>query len=361
LPEQTVISTVNGAFVKPMKISICIPQYNRIAYLVKSLKLIENQEHQDIEVIVSDDRSDDDTVEVITELQKNYKYPLVFSRNETNLGYDRNYRKCIELASGEYCIVIGNDDSIYQPGSITFLEDFLIRNDYPELGFSNFVEDNNREVIVKRAQETRVLGAGKYVALKNYSCFSFVGGLIYKKSAFDKYNTDKHDGSIYAQMYLGCLMVADGCRLFSIAEPLVLKDIQMDGKPRSSYKDKIARKWSDYKVVDGGLPSVINVLISAFRDAGVLDQTIIRKIFNRIYSITLPHWILDYKSNGALPEAAGIIAGLNPVRNHNFRLLNYFGRLDILMRYGFSSFFGLIIPSVFFTKYKNRLYQLFKR
>ena len=225
-----------------MKISICIPQYNRIAYLLKSLKLIENQDHQDIEVIVSDDRSDDDTAEAIFELQKNYKYPLVFSRNELNLGYDRNYRKCIELASGDYCIVIGNDDSIDQPGSIKLLDDFLIKNDYPELGFSNFVEDNNREVIVKRAQETGVLGAGKYVALKNYSCFSFVGGLIYKKSAFDKYNTDKHDGSIYAQMYLGCLMVANGCRLFSIKEPLVLKDIQMDGKARSSYKDKISQE-----------------------------------------------------------------------------------------------------------------------
>jgi glycosyltransferase involved in cell wall biosynthesis len=344
-----------------MRISICIPQYNRIAYLLKSLKWIERQEHPDIEVVISDDRSDDNTVEAIEELKRNYKYPIVFSRNETNLGYDRNYRKCIELASGDYCIVIGNDDSIYQPDGIAFLNDFLEKNNYPDLGFSNLVEDNNRSTVVRRANETSVLGTGKFVALKNYSCFSFVGGLIYKKSTFDKYNTDKHDGSIYAQMYLGCLMVADGCSLFSIEEPLVLKDLQMEGKFRASYKERLARKWSEYKIVDGGLPSVMNVLISSFRDAGVLDQTIVRKIFVRIYTITLPHWILDYKANKALPEAVGIIAGLNPFRNPNFKLLHFFSRIEVLLRYLFFSFAALITPSVLFTKYKNRLYQFFKR
>jgi len=343
-----------------MKISVCIPQYNRIAYLLENLKYIEAQDHKDIEVIISDDQSTDNTEEIIRELQKTYKYPIVFSKNERNMGYDRNYRRCVELGTGEYCIVIGNDDTIYKPNGISVLEDFLVKNDYPELGFSNFVEADQPDTVVQRALETRVIGSGKEVALKNYSCFSFVGGLIYKKSAFDKYNTDKHDGSIYAQMYLGCLMVASGCRLFSIKDPLVLKDIQMEGEHRSSYKDRLARKWKDYKVVDGGLPSVINVLISSFRDAGVLDQGTIKRLFVRIYTTTLPHWIFDYKSNGALPEAVGIFAGLNPFRNADFRLLNFFNRFNVLFRYVFFSTGALLIPSVLFTKYKNRLYQFFK-
>ena len=344
-----------------MRISICVPQYNRINYLLRSLKQIEEQEYGDIEVIISDDCSTDDTEKEITALQRNYKYPLVFSRNEKNMGYDRNYRKCIELASGDYCIVIGNDDTIYQPSSISFLVDFLIKNDYPELGFSNFVEDNNPGIIVQRAQENKVLGSGKEIAVKNYSCFSFVGGLIYKKQTFDKYNTDKHDGSIFAQMYLGCLMVASGCRLFSIYEPLVLKDLYMDGKFRHSYRDRIAKKWKDYKVVDGGIPSVINVLINAFKDASVLDKAIIKNIFKRVYTITLPHWILDYKSNGAFPEAIGIISGLNPLKNKQFFLLGFFDRLTIFFRYIFFSFFALMTPASLFKRHKNRLYKFFKK
>ncbi len=344
-----------------MKISVCIPQYNRIAYLLRSLKQIEEQQYENIEVVVSDDGSTDNTAEAIRDLQKHYRYPLIFHTNEKNLGYDRNYRKCIELASGDYCIVIGNDDTLYQPDAINILVEFLEKNDYPELGFSNFVEDNDPGVVVQRASQTQVLGSGKYAALQNYSCFSFVGGLIYKKTAFDQYNTDKHDGSIFAQMYLGCLMVASGCRLFSIREPLILKDLYMDGKFRSSYKDRLAKKWKDYKVVDGGIPSVMNVLISAFRDANVLDQDTIKKIFRRVYTITLPHWILDYKSNDAFPEAIGIIVGLSPFRNKNFSLLNFFNKVSVFIRYVFFSFLALIAPSFLFKKYKNRLYKFFKR
>jgi glycosyltransferase involved in cell wall biosynthesis len=344
-----------------MKISICVPQYNRINYLLKSLKQIEQQFYENIEIVVSDDCSSDDTESEILKLKETYKYPIIYSRTPVNCGYDRNYRRCIELATGDYCIVIGNDDTLYSPDSIQQLVSFLENNDYPEIGVCNFVEDNNRDEVVQRVHETKVVGKGKEVALKNYSCFSFVGGLIYQKKAFDRYNTEKHDGSIYSQMYLGCLMISSGCRLFTINEPLVLKDLNIGGRMFHSYRDKLARKWKDYKIVDGGLPSVINVLISAFRDAKVLDQAIIFTLFKRIYSITFPHWILDYKSNKAFPEAVGLIVGLNPLRNKNFRLLNIFNGIFIFCIYFFASFFALLTPSYLFTKFKNRVYKFLKK
>lgn len=344
-----------------MKISICIPQYNRIQYLLKSLRQIELQDYNDIEIVVSDDGSTDDTENEIRKLQLNYKYPVVFHKNEINLGYDRNYRKSMELATGDYCIVIGNDDSIYEPGSISFLVNFLKNNDFPDIGFSNFVEDNNPGVVVQRAQQTSVLGSGREAALKYYSCFSFVGGLIYKRAAFNKYNTDKHDGSIYSQIYLGCLMVSSGCRLFSVKEPLILKDIYMDGKFRHSYRDRIAKKWKDYHVVDGGMPSVINVVFNAIKDAGVLNQASAYTAFSRVYSLTYPHWILDYKSNGALPEAVGLMVGMNPRKNKNFSYLNLYNKVRIYFKYFFSTVIGFITPVFIFRKLKNKVYQFFKK
>jgi len=344
-----------------VKISICIPQYNRIQYLLKSLRQIELQEYTDIEIVISDDGSTDDTESEIKKLQLNYKYPVIFSKNEKNLGYDRNYRRSMELATGDYCIVIGNDDTIYQPGSMALLAGFLKENNYPEIGFSNFVEDNNPGVVVQRAQQTTVLGAGRETALKYYSCFSFVGGLIYKRSAFNEYNTDKHDGSIYSQIYLGCLMVSKGCRLFSIKEPLILKDLYMDGKFRHSYRDRIAKKWKDYHVVDGGMPSVINVVINAVKDAGVLNQAAAYSIFSRVYSLTYPHWILDYKSNGALPEAAGLMVGMAPKKNINFKYLNGYNKLRIYFKYYLSTIIGFITPVFIFKKLKNKIYQFFKK
>ena len=51
-----------------MKISICIPQYNRINYLLRSLSIIEQQTYEEIEIVISDDFSSDDTEEKIKSL-----------------------------------------------------------------------------------------------------------------------------------------------------------------------------------------------------------------------------------------------------------------------------------------------------
>ncbi|NOT76618.1 MAG: glycosyltransferase family 2 protein [Cyclobacteriaceae bacterium] len=344
-----------------LKISICIPQYNRINYLLRSLAMIEKQTYPNIEISISDDCSSDNTVEEIANLIPKYKYPIIFDKNEKNMGYDRNYRKCIEMSSGDYSLVIGNDDSIVNEGDIEFLVDFLNKNNLPDIGFCNLIEERTGGTFIKRAMSTGVIGSGPDIALKNYSCFSFVGGLIYKRSTFLKYNTAKYDGSIYAQMYLGVNMIAQGAILFSIEEALVLKDMLLDGVFRKSYRDRIAKKWSDYKVVDGGLPSVINVLINALKDAGQLTQDRAYHIFKRIYLVTYPHWILDYKENGALPEAVGLVSGLNPRRNQNYKELTASNRMLLFLMYLSSSTIALLTPVFIFKTFKQRLYTFFKK
>ena len=343
-----------------MRLSICIPQYNRIDFLLKNLSTLEQQSYSDLEVIVSDDCSTDNTESAVRSVQPNYKHTLIYHRFNTNQGYDRNFRKCIELATGDYVVVIGNDDTINPKYDLNTLANFIKNNDYPELGFTNFIEEGSGNALIERAKATSVLGSGYETAMRYYSCFSFVGGLIYKKDYFDKYNSSKHDGSIYAQIYLGCLMTSMGGRLFSIKEPVVIKDIVLESQERNSYKDVIARKWKNYRVETGGLPSVMNVLIDAFEDAGVLTQPRIYAIFKRIYSITYPFWIIDYKSNGAFPAAVGLVHGLLPSRNENTRMLNFYNRTRIWCLYFFSSTAALLTPVAIFRKIKHWLYNRIK-
>ncbi|MBS1743302.1 MAG: glycosyltransferase family 2 protein [Bacteroidetes bacterium] len=344
-----------------MKISICIPQYNRINYLLRSLDIIKEQSYADIEIVISDDCSTDDTASRIAQLQQHYKYPIVFERNEKNMGYDRNYRKCIEMASGEYAFVIGNDDSINGADSISYLVTFLTENNFPDIGYCNMIEERTGGTLIKRAWGNRIIGAGSDIALRNYSCFSFVGGLIYKRSVFLQHNTSKYDGSIYAQMYLGVYMISKGAVLFCIEKPLVLKDLLLDGVFRDSYRDRIAKKWSDFKVVDGGMPSVINVLIGALRDAGALTQHRTYRIFRKIYAVTFPHWVLDYKENGAFPEAWGLVLGLKPVKNKNYTLLNAWNRFRIYCIYLFASAGALLMPVFIFKTFKQKVYAILKK
>ena len=208
-----------------MKVSICFPQYNRIEYLLHSLSIIENQLYQNIEICISDDASTDNTEIEISKIILNYKYPIIYERFEQNHGYDRNYRRCIEISSGDYALVLGNDDSLNGDYAISRLVDFLILNPSADIGFCNMVEEISGNTLIERAKFTCIIGTGPEISLSNYSSFSFVGGLIYKRNTFLKYNTDKYDKSIYAQMYLAVLMIASGCQLFSIKEPLVIKDL----------------------------------------------------------------------------------------------------------------------------------------
>lgn len=344
-----------------MKISICIPQYNRIAFLVKNLEIISRQTYKNIEVVISDDGSTDATEATILNMQRSYPYPIIYHRNPQNLGYDRNLRQSVELASGTYCFILGNDDSLYDTTDIDFLVSFIKQHDFPELGYTNYVEEGNPGKVFERAIETKLLGSGPDLAMHQASNFSFVAGLIYKRDSFLKFNTDRFDGSIYAQIYLSCLMIASGCRVFSIHRPLVLKDLIVDVDRRDSYRDKIAKTWKEMKVVDGGLPSVVNVMISAFIDSGTLTQGLVYRVFKRIYGTTYPHWLLDYRSNGAFPEAWGMVRGLRPGRMNHFGKLNFINQIRIRLVYLFSTIIGLLIPVSIFVKLKPALYKWLRK
>ena len=102
---------------KPL-LSICIPTYNRANYLKDCLDSIvdqfENKEiYNQIEVVISDNASTDETTEIVKSFQVKFKNIRYF-RNDTNLGVDRNILNMVEKSSGEYCLPIGDDDGFFQ-------------------------------------------------------------------------------------------------------------------------------------------------------------------------------------------------------------------------------------------------------
>jgi O-antigen biosynthesis alpha-1,3-abequosyltransferase len=97
----------------PMKatklISICIPTYNRVRLLEETLASILSQLSDDVEIVISDNASSDNTQEMVLAYQA--KYPCIrYFRNESNLGYDRNLLACLARAEAEYLWFFGSDD-----------------------------------------------------------------------------------------------------------------------------------------------------------------------------------------------------------------------------------------------------------
>jgi glycosyltransferase involved in cell wall biosynthesis len=344
-----------------MKISLCIPQYNRIEYLLKNIEKISLQTYPDIEIVISDDCSTDNTEEEILKIQPLSRFPIVYQRSTTNLGYDRNLRKSLEIASGDYYFILGNDDTLNGPDAIHFLVEFLKENEYPEIGFCNSTDYTNPSEVTERAAKTAVIGSGKAVALKYYRSFSFVAGVIIKRESFLEVNTDKFDKSIFVQIYLATLLIAKGKRLFQIKEPLVLKDITINHSIANSYRDTLPRKWSEFKEIDTGLPSVIRVAIAAFTDAGFNQSSISFEIFKGIYTVTYPFWILDYKRHRALVAALGLVKGLVPRKISAYHVLDTWQKTRINLFYAFSTVSALLLPSFVFESVKLKLYRIVKR
>ena len=85
---------------KPL-LSICIPTYNRAEYLAKSLdSLIVQPEFSQIEVVISDNASTDNTEEVCKHYRE--KYPnIVYYRNQENI-LDRNFPTVLMRGTGAY-------------------------------------------------------------------------------------------------------------------------------------------------------------------------------------------------------------------------------------------------------------------
>ena len=100
------------------RVSICIPTCNRDVYLESLLRSLFAQLDGlagEIEVVVSDNASDDRTEEVASAYAGHPDFRYV-RRNE-NIGNERNYLGVVQAATGEYCWLLG-DDEILEPAAI---------------------------------------------------------------------------------------------------------------------------------------------------------------------------------------------------------------------------------------------------
>lgn len=93
------------------KVSVITAYYNRASVLRRTIQSILDQSFEDLELIVVDDCSTDNTVEQLDELVKDVNDSRIrVIRNATNKGFVRSLNEAIESSSGEYIAVQGSGD-----------------------------------------------------------------------------------------------------------------------------------------------------------------------------------------------------------------------------------------------------------
>ena len=100
-------------FEQPL-VTICIPTYNRPEMLRQSLQSVLWQSYRNLEVIVSDNASDTDTVAVVDSFGDDR---VRVDRLDTNIGLHGNLSRCLHLGTGTYRMMLPDDD-LMLPGNV---------------------------------------------------------------------------------------------------------------------------------------------------------------------------------------------------------------------------------------------------
>ena len=99
------------------KISVCIPTYNGEAFLENCLKSVLSQTLRDIEVVITDDRSKDRTLEIARRFAESDKRIKIYE-NTVNYGPLGNSNRCLYFAQGEWVRFVYQDDLMTNPDNL---------------------------------------------------------------------------------------------------------------------------------------------------------------------------------------------------------------------------------------------------
>lgn len=96
---------------KPL-VSICIPTYNGEQFIVEAMESAITQTYSNLEIVVSDDASNDNTLQLIKQFREKSKISINIFHHQPN-GIGANWNNCIKQSKGEYIKFLFQDDILY--------------------------------------------------------------------------------------------------------------------------------------------------------------------------------------------------------------------------------------------------------
>ncbi|MCA1841393.1 MAG: glycosyltransferase family 2 protein [Actinomycetota bacterium] len=117
-----------------MKVSVLLPTRDGLKYLPYAIESVQGQEASslDWEVVVSDNNSDQDVTAYVDSLKD---ARVIVSRSDRVLPVTENWNRALEMSTGDYVIMLGDDDCL-MPGCMTTLERLISEFENPDVIYS---------------------------------------------------------------------------------------------------------------------------------------------------------------------------------------------------------------------------------
>lgn len=206
-----------------IRLSICIATMNRASLLRETLQSFLAQISPDLEIVLVDGGSVDETPAVVAELQRSTS-AIRYERLAEKGGVDQDFFRAVQLARGEYCWLFSDDDLI-KPGALQRViqaidqkHSLIVVN--AELRNTSLT----RTLVPNRAEisEDRVYQSNDHERLFTDTAFylSFIGGVVIRRDVWLERNHDRYAGTEFAHIGIIFQEPLPGTALL-IAEPFI--------------------------------------------------------------------------------------------------------------------------------------------
>lgn len=150
-------------------ISIIIPAYNSGRHIGKAIDSIVQQSYKNIEIVIIDGGSRDNTLEIV----KSYDLPKARIISERDEGIYDAINKGISVAKGEWVYVLGSDDFLYSPETLSVVASHLL--------------NTTADFVYGEVMMGDRIYAGKFDTTKILSMNICQQAIFYKASLFHEY------------------------------------------------------------------------------------------------------------------------------------------------------------------------------
>lgn len=342
--------------------SICIPQYNRSAFLIRSLESFRSQIFQDFEVCISDGASTDGEQSAVIDYLKKSGLTFVYSQSRNTLRYDPNLRSAIQLSNGKYIFLMGNDDELAAADVLLEVHKALERFEPVAAVVTNYRELGSG-VQYRRTGHTKVLGHGVDIAARTFRNYSFLSGIVFEGESARQATTDVLDGSEMYQMYLGTRLVSCGGRYLDLDRTTVNKDIQIPGQIVDSYQTN--PRVDPCPIVERHLPMgrLLEVVATGLNphQARKARKRALVGVASQLYQFTYPFWLIEYRRTQSWRYAAGVFIGLRPSVTAKRLDLPASAKIKLWTLYILGGCCGLVVPISAFQSWRQSLHRFAKR
>lgn len=188
-----------------MIVSVIIPVFNGGAYIRNSVYSVLNQSYKDLEIIIIDDNSTDNTADIIfTEFRDLIGKKIFYHKNEENRERSYSRNKGVELSRGDFVFFLDYDDEWeedYIQSSLEYIEDYDIVYSFPR----TFIDEKSR--VLRVSKKSIPQDTGKIIFSGQIGYPSATG---FKKSSFLGYREDiilREDWEIFIRSYLNGLRI----------------------------------------------------------------------------------------------------------------------------------------------------------